>query len=75
MMPIATLKSVLRKIAADEIGIDQRYVVDDLLAPFKRSLQPINGRACIELNMEISTAEASRCRTFGEYFELVQSKR
>ena len=74
-MTITTIESVLGKIAAQEIGIDERDVVDDLLAPFSRNVLHINDRTCIELNMNISTAEASACRTFGDYVALVQSKR
>lgn len=74
-MTITTIESTLRNIAAQEIGIDANDVVDDLLAPFKRNVLHINDRTCIELNISISTTEASSCRTFGDYVALVQSKR
>ena len=74
-MTITTIESVLRKIAAQEIGIDERDVVDDLVAPLSQYALPINERTRVELNVNISTTKASACRTFGDYVALVQSKR
>lgn len=74
-MTITTIESVLRKIAAQEIGINANDVVDDLHAPFQRNVLPINERTCVELDLDIKTAEAKACRTFGEYVALVQSRR
>lgn len=71
-MIVMTIEDQIKLIVRQQTG---RSEVDDETPLRWDEWLHVNDEVCLALNLNIGTAEASKCRTVSNYIKLVRSKR